>query len=213
MNKKLLFLSIWLLTILLGPITVILNASRIGIPLNTLLIVNLIQRLAGLLAFTLIFWQIVLGAFMEKWEKYLGNWVFKFHLTQGAIAYSLIFLHPISLLFFIFIARGVIDPFYIFTDFCVLCQTKPELYYTFGRISFWLVSAAILAATVRKLPWWRQNWRKFHILNYLVFFLIGVHAWFIGSDTSNFPFVIFFLATIPMVSVIAISKIVVFLKS
>ncbi|HJX58926.1 hypothetical protein A2V61_01360 [Candidatus Woesebacteria bacterium RBG_19FT_COMBO_47_8] len=212
MNKKL-FLLVWLLSILLGPVTVLIFILRSPVPLNNLLVVNLIQRVVGLVAFVLLFWQVVLGSFMQKWIEKLGAWVFKWHLTEGAVAYSLILLHPLALLVFNYIARHVIDPFYVFTDFCLMCKTRPEFFYTLGRLSFWLVSAAVLAAKLRTLPWWRENWRKFHILNYAVFLLVAVHSFFIGSDSRSFPFVIFYIFSVPAVLYIIAVKLISYLKT
>ena len=198
MNKKL-FLLIWTLTVLLGPVTLLLNISKIPGPYETLLLINIFQRAVALVAFVMIFWQIVLGSFMQRWIEKYGAWVFKFHITEGAIAYTLIFLHPLSFLLFNYMATKVFDPFYVYTGFCVFCQTQTEFFYSLGRAAFWMVSAAVLAAKLRTLPWWREYWRKIHVLNYLVFILVAVHSWFVGSDTHNFPFVLFYFFSVPIV--------------
>lgn len=149
-----------------------------------LFISNLLQRLSGSVALFLLFVQIIFGAYRPKLSKLLGNWVMNFHIWQGRVIYVLVLIHTFSLLLFNFISKKGFDPFYVFVDFCVLCQTRKELFYSFGRFGFWLLNLAILSALVRKDNWWRQNWRYFHILNYILFFLISLHAFFIGSDFS-----------------------------
>ena len=211
MNKRL-FLVIWFLSILLGPFTLLLNISKIPGPYDTILLINIFQRAVALVAFVMLFWQIVLGSFMHRWIEKYGAWVFKFHITEGAVAYGLIFLHPLAFLLFNYIATKVIDPFYVYTGFCVLCQTRTEFFYSFGRLAFWMVSAAVLAAKLRTQPWWREYWRKIHILNYLVFILVAVHSWFVGSDSHSFPFVLFYFFSVPIVIYIIISKLIAFFK-
>jgi sulfoxide reductase heme-binding subunit YedZ len=206
------FLLVWTITILLGPISVFLNLSKLNVPFTTPLLLNIIQRVSALIVFTMLFWQIVLGAYMPRWTERLGGWIFRFHLVEGAVVYSLIFLHPLVFLVSKYIATKALDPFYVFTGFCVLCQVRKEFFYTFGRLAFWLISAAVLAAKLRNLPWWKDNWRKFHILNYPVFFLAAIHSFFIGTDGQSFPFIIFYAFSVPIVLYISVSKIAAYLK-
>ena len=209
---KLIFYLIWAASILLGPITLLLVIIKIPGPYEPLFLVNIFQRAVGLVAFVMLFWQVLLGSFMHRWIEKYGAWVFKFHLTEGAIAYTLIFLHPVSFLLFNFMATKVFDPFYVFTGFCVLCQTRTELFYSFGRVAFWMVSAAVLAAKLRTRPWWREYWRKIHILNYLVFIFLAAHSFFVGTDSHSFPFVIFYFFSVPIVLYVTISKMTTYLK-
>jgi len=152
---------------------------------------NLVQRIFALTAFVLLFWQIMLGAYMQKWTEKLGGWVFKFHITNGVFIYLLVVLHPVFfMLSNYFYGRGF-DPFYVFTQVCVLCK-PPELYYSLGRISFWLINIAVFAGLFRTAtPYMRANWRKFHVINYLVFLLVGIHGFFNGTDFRIKPFFTF----------------------
>jgi DMSO/TMAO reductase YedYZ heme-binding membrane subunit len=188
-QKKLLFFVIWLMIVLWAPLT-ILKTARIE-KQNPASFFHLLQRSLGLLAFPLLFIQIILGAFMKKWKKVFGRWIFKFHQIQGGVIYSLIFLHAIAYLFFYFKLTGKFDPFYVFTDVCFLCK-KNEFFITFGRLSFWLVCLTIFAALMRAEEWWKKNWRQLHALNYLVFFLVVAHSWVIGSDVKVKPFLYFY---------------------
>lgn len=198
-QKRFFWVFVWLLILALGPITV-LKITPISLVLRTpSVVVPFLQRITGLLAFSLLFVQIILGAFMNRWTEKLGGWVFNFHQAQGAIVYSLILAHPLLFVLFNFKLKGVLDPFYVFTDFCLLCPKPIELWYTFGRVSFWLISVAILAVILKNEPWWRTNWRKFHILNYVAFLLAATHSFFVGTDTKNIPFSYFYwfaLATV-----------------
>jgi len=200
-QKKASFFLIWLLILVLGPISVLKNTPFSKLTFQDFpLLINFLQRMAALLIFSLLFVQIILGAWMQKWIEKFGGWIFRFHATQGAIAYSLILAHPLLFFLYNFKIKGVPDPFYVFTDFCLLCPKPIELYYTFGRVAFWFLSLAVIAAILRAEVWWRKNWRKFHILNYSTFFLIAVHAWFTGTDIKTPPFLWLFWVAISIVT-------------
>lgn len=205
-NSKILFFSIWLFLVLLGPYT-IYKSIALGVAINNpVILINVLQRITGLVAFTLIFIQIVLGSLMQKWTEKLGGWVFKFHLIEGAIAYTLILAHPLLFVFLNFKITGVFDPFYVFTQICVICKDSFEYFYTFGRISFWLITLAVLAAKLRTQPWFQIHWRKFHVLNYVAFFFIVAHSFFVGTDVRTAPFSWFYFLAITTVVGIIIYK-------
>lgn len=182
MNKnKFWFFVIWFGLLSLAPITVYLNG--LYTPLNT------IQRLFGLWVFTLMFVQIILGTFMTRITEKLGGWIYKFHIFEGLLVYFLILIHMSSYVFMMYFAGNSFDPFYVFVDVCVLCGRAREFYLNFGRIAFWFVTIAILAGLMRTThPFLRVHWKKFHILNYLAFMLVGAHSIFVGSDVGTFPF-------------------------
>lgn len=190
--KNFLFYAVWLLILSIGPIT-ILKVTPLEIALSTpVLTINFFQRIIGFLGFSLLFWQIIIGAFMHRWTEKLGAWIFKFHVLEGVVVYSLVLLHPLLFVLFNFKTKGMIDPFYVFTDVCVLCANKIEFLYTFGRVGFWLITLAVVAAKLRTQPWLRIHWRKLHILNYFAFLLIAVHARGVGIDSRVTPFVWFY---------------------
>jgi len=191
MKKKLLVLS-WLLILISGPIIILTKSPLSIVTGNIAQSINIFQRIAGLIAFSAIFMQIVVGANLSKLSKIFGTWINKFHIFQGIVAYAFVLVHPLLFLFYNFKIRGSIDPFYVFTDACLLCPRPYELYWSFGRIAFWLISFAVLAAMIRSESWWKENWRKFHILNYFTFFLIAAHAWFSGTDIIKTSFVYIF---------------------
>jgi predicted ferric reductase len=198
MKKKLLILS-WLLVLISGPILILIEAP---IPITAGNIgyqINFLQRITALIAFSALFMQIVIGANLSKLSKAFGSWINKFHTLQGIVAYTFVLAHPLLFLFYNFKTRGSLDPFYVFTDVCLLCPRPYELHWSFGRIGFWLISFVILAAILRSESWWKKNWRKFHILNYFVFFLIAAHAWFSGTDIVKTSFVYIFWFEITVV--------------
>lgn len=214
MKNKIIFFLIWLGALSLAPISILANTPLPHVFTNYSTTANFIQRLLGLTAFTLLFFQIILGAFMEKWTNKLGGWIFRFHIIEGVIVYTLIILHPLSFMLFNYFARRGLDPFFVFTYLCVLCPTRIDFFETLGRISFWLLNIAVWAGLFRAAtPYMRVNWRKFHILNYLAFVLIGIHSIGIGTDIGTPPFSFFHGPALAIVGIIIISRLFVFVKA
>lgn len=215
MNKfKITFLIVWFLLLLLAPITVFENTSITSLTKSPPVFLNIIQRIIGLLAFTLLFVQIILGSFMSRLVDKLGGWVFSFHIFQGILIYILIILHPSIFVVFNYFVKGGIDPFYVFTDICLLCNNSKEFFYSLGRISFWLITVSVLAGLFRTAtPWLRTNWKKLHVLNYVSFILIYLHSIGEGTDIGTPPFTFFHGPAMIIVSIIILSKLIKFVKS
>ncbi|HLC99470.1 MAG TPA: hypothetical protein VJC11_00740, partial [Patescibacteria group bacterium] len=67
-------------------------------------------------------------------------------------------------------------------------QTQAEQYIALGRLALYLLFLSVTAALLRrKLTKWNL-WRKIHVLNYLIFFLIFFHSQNIGTDAPREPF-------------------------
>ena len=137
---------------------------------------------------------------MNKLTSKLGNWVFKIHAVQGPVIYLLALIHPLFLFVFNYKIFHTFDPFYIYTQACLLCKPAIELFYTFGRLSIWLLTIGVLAVLFRNSDnWLKKNWRKLHCFNYVVFFLISLHGYFIGSDFKVFPLNYFFYFSVVII--------------
>ena len=196
------FILSWFILLSISTYAVVLNSAPLSkLVSDTDLLINFFQRLTGFLAFNLLFFQILIGSLMPVLRRRLGNFIFKFHMLQGALAYSLILLHPLLFVILNFRLTNKFDPFYVFTDFCVLCSKRVEYFYTLGRISFWLITLAVVAAKLRSSIILRKNWRRVHVLNYLAFFLVSAHAYFIGTDIKLEPviFIYFTYITIALI--------------
>lgn len=193
---KLLFYLIWLAVLLVGPYAVFTNTPLSVVMENQVLLVNFLQRLVGVIAFSLVFSQVMIGSLMTPLTQKLGGFIYKFHVTEGILTYLLILTHPLLFILFNYKVGSGVDPFYVFTDICVICKPQIEYYYTFGRVAFWFLTIAVGAAYFRTHPLLRLHWFKFHILNFLAFYLIALHAYFVGTDTHGGPFKWFFWGAI-----------------
>lgn len=188
-KNKIIFYAIWLVFLSLAPITVLLNTPLEIITKNTGNMVVAVQRLMGLWVFTLMFIQILLGSFMTKWTEKFGGWVFKFHVFEGILIYFLILVHTFSFVVFQYLIGRGLDPFYVYFDVCLICDKGVEWYYNFGRLAFWSITLGVVAGYFRMAtPFLRTHWRKFHLLNYVGFLLVGIHSLLLGSDVGTFPF-------------------------
>ena len=190
--KKIIFFVILAILLLLVPVTALHTTPLALVLKNNATLTNYIQRVFGLSAFILLFEQLILGAFMDNLTKKLGGWVFRFHVIEGAIVYFLVFLHPLFLIIFNHFIGAGWDPYRVFINACLLCQTPLEYYYTLGIVSFWLLTIAVFAGLFRHAnPWLKANWRKLHVLNYVVFLIVGAHGFLIGTDFRTQPFYTF----------------------
>lgn len=196
-----------LLSLVVGLYTILSVTPPKVVLLNSNTLLSFLQRLFGLWAFTLLFFQILLGSNMFKTAQKFGSWVHKVHITQGLFAYAFIFFHPFVYFILLGEATKKFNPFYVYTDFCILCKTRPELFYSFGRVSFWILTFTVAAARLRTMPMFRNNWKLFHYLNYVAFFAVGIHAWGIGSDVHTPPYLWFHVGAMMMVSLIVLVKI------
>lgn len=205
--KKMIFFSIWCVILSLSFITII-NASPVPFLTGTLKIINSIQRESGLLVFILLFIQIIIGAFMNKFVKRFGDWIIKFHSVEGVLVYLLAFLHPISMLLFSYLAGGKFDPYVAFINICFICKGPSDYYLTIGRVSFWILTVGVFAAIFKNAnSWLKENWRCLHLVNYMVFLAVAAHGFLTGSDFKSEPFFIF-----AVLSIIIVLGIIIFIE-
>lgn len=89
---------------------------------------------------------------------------------------------------------GKFDPFYVYTDLCVLCNGTYEYFVNFGRIAFYITTVTVITARFKSYlaNWIKNNWRKLHIINYVAFYFVSIHAYNLGSDTSKWWFIYLF---------------------
>jgi predicted ferric reductase len=187
--KKFIFFTIWVVLLILVPITVFKTTPLVMVTKYPVTISNFLQRSLGLTLFILLFVQIIIGAFMSKLTNKLGGWLFNFHVFEGKLIYFLAFLHPVFFVLFNYYVGAKLDPYAAFINVCVLCKYPIDYYYTLGRISFWLLTVAVFAAVFRNSTvWLKKNWRNLHVINYVVFLLVGAHGFLLGTDFRIMPF-------------------------
>lgn len=112
----------------------------------------------------------------------------------------LIFAHIFAYVFYVKAIKGFFDPFYPFTDLCLICKNViyPEYFVNFGRIGLWLIGIASLAILF--------GWRKLHSLNYLAFLFLALHAWLLGSFVNRVPIKYFFTFAVVSILLLVFQK-------
>jgi predicted ferric reductase len=136
---------------------------------------TLFRGLTGWLALSFILIQLLIGTFIEFWTKVLGKNIIKIHKLITIFIIILVFIHPLTFVLINFKIKGIFDPFYVFTDICVMCKNIFEFNYTFGRISFWLIMFTIFAKLFPSEGWFKKYSKNIHALNYLAFVFILLH--------------------------------------
>lgn len=184
-HRRIFWSLIWIVVVFAGPVTVLVNTPVSEALGNRPLLINILQRMSGLVAFSLLFVQIILGAFMGKWTQILGAKAYWVHINQGLLAYVFIFIHPITQMLLDYEARGLQGALLTFLP-------GFDIFLNFGKLAFVFLTAAVVIGYFRTKPFLRRNWRKLHILNYLAFFLIAIHSRNLGTDVSAPPFVFIF---------------------
>ena len=187
--KKIIIFLIWIFVVFITLSVTIKATPLTFVSSSQVRLFSFVQRNLGLIALNFIFLQILIGAFIKPLSKIFGNYIYKFHIIEGIIAYFMALLHPIFYLLVIKLSGHGFDPYVAFVNICLLCKTPYDYYLTIGRISFWLLTIGIFAAIFRNMGnWLMKHWKDLHILNYLVFILIALHGFFLGSDFRSIIF-------------------------
>lgn len=179
-TKRQAFILSWTLLVFLSFYTVLSDVSN-PFELEGVLLLNLFQRLSGLLAFVFIATQIILGRNLDFWVKHLGGWVYKFHKSQGVFGYPLLLVHPLT--------QFLIDSNFLGTGGALLNFLPKADNLLFGKLAFYLFTLIILTAYLRQKYIFRRVWKKIHLLSFFAFYLMALHSWALGTDTKKIPFV------------------------
>ena len=122
-------------------------------------------RIAALLAFSLIFLNIVTGAFRPFFNRiYKARAVQRFHVSTGLAGFSLALAH------------GILAFTYGITGY-----DTGAVY--IGPAVLVVLFAAILTALTRRRM--RHTWRWIHRLNYVIFAAVFIQAFILGYDLGN----------------------------
>ncbi len=131
--------------------------------------------LVGLYAFTFVTIQVLITTNL-RWLSQLWPGVIRFHRVEGLFALLFAVLHPV----FILVGFGSAAFFaHRFVRPGLARWLIPSS--TALAILLFTVVTAMLAWSGLRIRWWRAV----HRLNYLVFGLVWVHSWFIGTDTPT----------------------------
>jgi DMSO/TMAO reductase YedYZ heme-binding membrane subunit len=131
--------------------------------------------LLGLYAFTFVTAQVLITTNLW-WLRQLWPGIIRYHRAQGIFALAFAITHPLFILIgygtAVMLSNGFVQP-------DLARWLIPS--YTALIVLLGTVSTALLAWSGARITWWRA----LHRLNYLVFALVWLHSWFIGTDTPT----------------------------
>jgi len=181
------FLTAAFLFLLVLPFVVVLSAtSQFFSSESALIVLNVFQRISGLMALTLIFTQIIPGAFLSKWVQIIGSKAYKFHITLGLLSYGFILIHPFLNSLLTLQITGSFGA--VLADIFVGAKSQHDLLQIYGKFALILLTIGVGAGYFRTKLFFRKNWKVFHIVNYLAFILVAIHSKGLGSDINSFPY-------------------------
>lgn len=141
----------------------------------------IMMRVAGHLAFALVFLQIVLGLRHRSVERYLGmTSLVPVHRSLGLAAMMIALSHPVLFEWARELRTGQNT---IIASFWPPTHTGHyELHQFFGALGLYLLMLGVVAGIVgpRLAP---RAWKTVHYVNYGVFFLVWYHSFRIGTST------------------------------
>jgi hypothetical protein len=175
---------IWALLLLTPPVTYFVNRGGLLADPKTLF------PLFGLLALSLVWSQIMLGAFMRPLTKLYPK-ILKLHIAFGLLTLAFALLHPLLLIV------GYTPAGYFGYTF-VAPELKSAVF--LGQGALLLLLLGILAGLLRNWKPLQKAWRWLHFGHYAVFFLAFFHSMRLGTDLSISPYLrvlwLFFFVTV-----------------
>ncbi len=137
----------------------------------------LIHRFLGLMAFSLIFTQIIMGSGRPILSRFFpSGQILKKHMLLGKLAFALALSHPILLFATILTEQNLsyITPF---------ITGDSLLFYLLGVLAAILMIVSVCAAIFRLQI--GPKWIYLHRLNYLIFWLIFFHSTNLGLELHS----------------------------
>lgn len=177
--KRLLFVLFW---IIVYAIVIYYGIKGFNLSDNIMTTFSFF-RLVGLLAFTTLAFQISTGAFRSILNKIFNPIkLYKFHNVTGGIAFLLALTHPILFIIANYMIKTLdfsyFIPLYITNDFYRTALS-------FGPTALYLLFLSVGAAVLRKKI---KNWIWFHRLNFIIFILVFIHSFNVGTDLAKYAF-------------------------
>ena len=156
--------------------------------------INLIQRAAAILALGLLSIQIYTNTNKKLFTYFM---------------YLFIFIQPILIILSRYIFNSDMDPFYMYTDLCVLCDGRGEFIINFLRISFYAVSIAVFAPIFGYFDKTIKKYEKYLSYFYYVgFYSLSLYLYNSGPLTKPKLFILFYWAC----QLIVVSKMLILIK-
>lgn len=140
-------------------------------------------RLFGLYALVFLWGQIMLGLFMGPLARLYGHsWVY-FQRWQGIFALLLAIMHPLILYVAYYLYTQVFNPVQAVAWYAGALAGYAYL----GMAALILMLVTVGSALLMRWPALQKRWRWVHLFNYVVFGLVLVHSYMLGSEANVWP--------------------------
>lgn len=159
-----------------------------------------LSRISAMVAWILMSFSMVWGVLLaSRVFRGLDNpgWLKDLHKYLSTLTIVMASVHTTAL---------TLDPYVKFTALDLIVPGRAtydgatpliELSLAIGVIAFWLMSIVYLTSLVMdKLPRWL--WKSIHYIAYVIFFIIGVHAAFSGTDVGTWWYAAVSIAVITL---------------
>lgn len=136
-------------------------------------------RYLGLTLYSLLFLQLMSGAFRRPLNKFLHPLVHhRWHVCVGFLVMVVAVAHPA----FLYLSNKLLYGTYLFFG----NGPRFNLGIVLGEFQLTLIFCGFLAAFLMNFfKRWMSFWRKIHWLMYLAFFSATVHSYILGSDINT----------------------------
>jgi methionine sulfoxide reductase heme-binding subunit len=134
---------------------------------------NVIIRVAALMAYWIVFLSIISSHYMRELVRYFGQSFVKIHHMGTITALILMTVHPV----------GVAIRAASLSVFVPVLASWYEFLYFGGRQALYLFLLAALVAWLRGV--WKKTWRPLHWLAYLAFWFATAHGILIGANMGT----------------------------
>ena len=164
----------WIL-IVVGSAIVVLIGGLVALQPNIKLL-TWVVRTCALVGYVSVFLAAVSSPYMRQLVRFFGRPFVKVHHVAAVAGLVAIVVHPLA----VALNSGSLNVL-------VPVVSSWKAFLTWGgRVAVYLIGLAALAALLRTR--YRQAWRFVHMLNYIAFLLVTVHAILLGSDFGGSDF-------------------------
>jgi predicted ferric reductase len=208
-QRNRLLLGLGALVVLVGPLLVIKSDTGamtyyLGAGYPPGQTAYIMMRYAGYIAFGLIFLQIILGLHHARLRRWTGtSSLVPLHRAIGLSAMAFALLHPFMFAWARFLRTG--QSAVKVTFWPPRHEGYYELHQFYGALGLYILIVGVLAGIFgpRLSP---RHWRVIHGVNVIVFFLVWLHSFNIGSDTRVGPLPLLYTAMVIMVAVLLVER-------
>lgn len=137
---------------------------------------QLVRSVSGWLIFGFIGIYILIFKPLLSPNKIVKSIFKKVQIVMPFIILIVIIIHSLLTILMNFKLKGVLDPFYVYTDICIICKNSVEYSNTLGRISFWVLVTILILLLTKTNDWFENNYKKIYLLFYVTLFILLFHA-------------------------------------